>query len=1023
VRPVKLRLENFAPFRGQAAELDFASLELFAISGPTGAGKSTLLDAIIFALYGSVPRLGRRATEMISLGADRMSVVFDFQIGTTHYRVSRLARRRGAGTAQLELLGLDDNAQPLREGVREVNDEIVRIVGLSYDAFTQAVILPQGEFQKFLKSEPRERREILSKILRVEIYERMRHLASGKRDMLAQAVQERERRLNEDYAEATPEALEELKGQTKTLHAEIETLSGRLGKAEARRDTLRTAREKTRELEQRRARLTRLQGDEPQIRLYESQLDAARHAAPVMPLIRAARTAEERSTQAGHAHDALVKDHARVQAEHNEAERRLKQATEDAKEVPLLEERISSLDQVIGRMRPRPALVTELAETKNRRLDTESNLKEACTAQHKAEDDLAAARLSLRDADKALAGVKFDRALFDTLDATREEASSIADLRAAVAMRAAEVRTAKGRLKDKEEALARANTVAQGAEEEWKRASQGIRDVDQERAEARHLAAAAVLRKELRIGELCPVCEHPVAEHPLSLTTPVLDSLEQKFEQVRHAESKARDLTDKAKQAAAEARAAAIAEQQIIDQSSQRCNAAETKLAKACEALEKRVRMIIAVSGERPIEEQVQENYRLAVACRQRHEAARKARDDSDRAVQRLERSTERLRGTVTTRTDQLAQHDNKIAELTRQIAEIDEEIRKITQAPDPQAERAELNGRRGNIISRLQVSQAAETRTAGDLSRVAARLETSEETLKKAKAEARRARAEALGAAVAAGFTDEAAAAQSELNRTDEQQISRRVEAHRHECRAVEARISELIDELRGEEVAEDTLGTAEDTVAQLREGLRTAENTRAEVNARIEILTNAIDRVKTLREDLERQRVEHSVYRSLALDLRSDRFQAFLLQETFRELVSGASIRLWDLTKRYRFDWENEAFYVIDHDNARQMRSADTLSGGETFLASLALALQLSEQVQKAAGATMLDSLFIDEGFGTLDPEALDAAAGAIENLPVGGRMVGIITHIEELSLRLPARVRVEKTPDGSRLMLEAA
>ena len=102
--------------------------------------------------------------------------------------------------------------------------------------------------------------------------------------------------------------------------------------------------------------------------------------------------------------------------------------------------------------------------------------------------------------------------------------------------------------------------------------------------------------------------------------------------------------------------------------------------------------------------------------------------------------------------------------------------------------------------------------------------------------------------------------------------------------------------------------------------------------------------------------------------------------------------------------------------------MRSTDTLSGGETFLASLALALQLSDQVQRAAGATALDSLFIDEGFGTLDPEALDAATGAIENLPVGGRMVGIITHIEELSMRLPARVRVGKTGGGSRLTLEA-
>jgi exonuclease SbcC len=77
----------------------------------------------------------------------------------------------------------------------------------------------------------------------------------------------------------------------------------------------------------------------------------------------------------------------------------------------------------------------------------------------------------------------------------------------------------------------------------------------------------------------------------------------------------------------------------------------------------------------------------------------------------------------------------------------------------------------------------------------------------------------------------------------------------------------------------------------------------------------------------------------------------------------------------------------------------------------------------VQKAAEATKLDSLFIDEGFGTLDPEALDAAASAIESLLVGGRMVGIISHIEELSLRLPARVRVSKTPEGSRLLLEVA
>src|SRR6202008_980269 len=107
---------------------------------------------------------------------------------------------------------------------------------------------------------------------------------------------------------------------------------------------------------------------------------------------------------------------------------------------------------------------------------------------------------------------------------------------------------------------------------------------------------------------------------------------------------------------------------------------------------------------------------------------------------------------------------------------------------------------------------------------------------------------------------------------------------------------------------------------------------------------------------------------------------------------------------------DQRDAQFFVLDHDNAGERRRAETLSGGETFLASLALALELSNQVQRAFGATVLDSLFLDEGFGTLDPEALEVATAAIEALPTGGRMVGIITHIQELTNRLPAKLMVE-------------
>ena len=110
-----------------------------------------------------------------------------------------------------------------------------------------------------------------------------------------------------------------------------------------------------------------------------------------------------------------------------------------------------------------------------------------------------------------------------------------------------------------------------------------------------------------------------------------------------------------------------------------------------------------------------------------------------------------------------------------------------------------------------------------------------------------------------------------------------------------------------------------------------------------------------------------------------------------------------------------------VIDYDNAGERRGTDTLSGGETFLASLALALELSDQVQQAVGAVRLDCLFIDEGFGTLDPETLRVVADTVRGLQVGGRMVGIITHIPELKEEFDQRVLVEKESGSSRVRVE--
>ena len=177
MRPIHLSVEGLACFK-EIQKIDFSGLDLFAISGPTGAGKSTLLDAILFALYGEVPRVGKQdLKEMISAARERVSVRFDFAVGERQFRIARALRRKGAATVRLEEHDGTDFNTVLADQVRPASAEVTRLLGLDVDAFTQAVILPQGEFAKFLKADPRKRREMLRTLLRLDVYERMRQAA------------------------------------------------------------------------------------------------------------------------------------------------------------------------------------------------------------------------------------------------------------------------------------------------------------------------------------------------------------------------------------------------------------------------------------------------------------------------------------------------------------------------------------------------------------------------------------------------------------------------------------------------------------------------------------------------------------------------------------------------------------------------------------------------------------------------------------------------------------------------------
>ncbi|MFN0091337.1 MAG: SbcC/MukB-like Walker B domain-containing protein, partial [Acidimicrobiales bacterium] len=178
-------------------------------------------------------------------------------------------------------------------------------------------------------------------------------------------------------------------------------------------------------------------------------------------------------------------------------------------------------------------------------------------------------------------------------------------------------------------------------------------------------------------------------------------------------------------------------------------------------------------------------------------------------------------------------------------------------------------------------------------------------------------------------------------------------------------------------------------------------------------------------LAERLRREEAEladaERVAAALGRHLGSNAFQKWVLDEALGRLVSAATALLFELSGgAYSLTLEPRSsnFAVVDHVNGDARRSARTLSGGETFLASLALALALADQVvELAAGPSVrLESIFLDEGFGALDPETLDAVAAAIEELGARGRVVGLVSHVRELAERLPVRFEVRKLGGAS-------
>jgi exonuclease SbcC len=192
-------------------------------------------------------------------------------------------------------------------------------------------------------------------------------------------------------------------------------------------------------------------------------------------------------------------------------------------------------------------------------------------------------------------------------------------------------------------------------------------------------------------------------------------------------------------------------------------------------------------------------------------------------------------------------------------------------------------------------------------------------------------------------------------------------------------------------------------------------------EARSRVEAHEKTKAEAARLEEQIRESTEQAGIAQTLANHLRANGFEQWLMSGALTELVAGANELLGQLSgDSYSLDSDDSGtFTIVDHRNADEVRSVSTLSGGETFLVSLALALSLAETLA-AKGGSGLDAIILDEGFGTLDEESLDTVASVLEELSVKGLMVGVITHVKELAARSPVRYEVRREPTGAAVRL---